>query len=333
MELTTNVDWPRFTELITSKQRILVTTHIRPDCDALGSALAMEAALRAVGKDARIACPSPTPPAYQFLDPEGRLVYLPDVPKEWIDSIDLLLIVDTSAWAQLGDMGDVIRSTNADIVVLDHHVKSDDLDAEFFKDTTAEAAGRLVRDAAVAIGAKITPHMATAMFAALATDTGWFRFSSVNEKTYDLAAELTRRGAQPDDIYRHLYEQETLARLQLVGRTMARTVPELDGRLIHTHITIQDFEECGARASDSEDVVNQTLTVNGTQMAVILVEQKEGGFKVSFRSRCDVDCSELAAQFGGGGHKKAAGAFISDTLETAKSQVLEATRNALKTSL
>ena len=242
----------------------------------------------------------------------------------------MLIVLDTSAWAQLGQMGDVIRSSQAKKLVIDHHVSGDDLGAELFKDTEAEATGRLVIEAADALGATLTLEIAQAAFVALATDTGWFRFSSTTSRTLRLAARLMDVGLKPDELYQKLYENDTLARLQLVGRTMARTKVELDGRLIHTCIEQADFEATGAHRSDSEDIINLTLSVQGTEAAVILVEQPTGGFKISFRSRNDLDCSRLAQQFGGGGHKKAAGAFLNEPLASAQAKVLDAVRAAMR---
>ena len=324
-------NWSRFVEIVRSHQRFLLTSHVRPDCDALGSELAMAAVLEALGKDVLIVNAQATPPGYRFLDPNQKLKELgTDVSLDQLDDYEVLIVLDTTAWAQLGPMGDVIRASKAKIVVLDHHVSGDELDAELFKDTTAEATGRLVIDAADALGVEITPEIAQAAFAALATDTGWFRFSSTTSTTHHLAARLLDAGVTSDAVYEQLYQNDTLARLQLVGRTMARTKTELDGRLIHTYIERADFEATGAHRSDSEDVINLTLAVGGTEAAVILVEQQTGGFKISFRSRSDLDCSRIAEQFGGGGHKKAAGAFLEEPLAEAQTKVLDAVRQAMR---
>jgi phosphoesterase RecJ-like protein len=240
------------------------------------------------------------------------------------------MVLDTSAWAQLGEMGDVIRSTTAKKAILDHHLSADDLGAEVFRDTSAEATGRLVYEAGEHLGATLTPRIATLLFAALATDTGWFRFASTTAATYRLAGRLTEAGAVPHQMYRGLYENDTLGRLQLIGLAISRVETELGGRLIYTWITLEDFAACGALASDSEDVINLTLAVGGTEAAVILVEQPTGGFKISFRSRCGLDCARLAEQFGGGGHRAAAGAFLPDPLPSARDRVLDAVRAAMQ---
>jgi phosphoesterase RecJ-like protein len=325
------IDWPRFVELVRSHERFLLTSHIRPDCDALGSELGMAGVLEQLGKQVLIVNAHKTPPNLQFIDPGRKLKTLgADVQLADLEQIEILLVLDTSAWAQLGDMAVVLRSTKAKKLVMDHHVSEDDLGAEPFKNTQAEATGRLVLEAAGHLGVQLTPEIAAPLFAAIATDTGWFRFGSTTGDTYRFAGDLVDAGARPTEIYRSLYEQDTLARLQLVGRTLARAQSELGGRLIHTGVFQSDFEATGALPSDTEDVVNMTLTVAGTQVAVILVEQPDGKFKVSFRSRSAVDCSRLAEVFAGGGHKAAAGAMVAGPYEAAQQKVHDADRSAMR---
>jgi bifunctional oligoribonuclease and PAP phosphatase NrnA len=326
-----SINWPRFVEVIRSHQRFLLVSHIRPDCDALGSELGMAGILDALGKQVRIVNGQTTPPNYQFIDPQKRTKAINvDVQPAELGDVEVLMVLDTSAWAQLGPMADVVRSTKAKKIVLDHHMSSDDLGAELFKDVQAEATGRLVLEAAHQLGVKLTPEIATPLFAAIATDTGWFRFASTSGGTYRAAAELVDAGARPNEIFNSLYEQDTLARLRLMGCILCSAKTELDGRLIYTVVQQKDFQATGALPSDTEDIVNMTLNVGGTQMAVIMVEQPNGGFKISFRSRSNVDCSKLAEQFGGGGHKAAAGAFVPGPLAEAQAKVLDAVRAAMK---
>ncbi len=326
-----SINWPRFVELVRGRQRFVLTSHIRPDCDALGSELGMAGVLESLGKDVLIVNAQKTPPNLQFIDPQRKIKTLGnDVQLADLEDREILMVLDTSAWAQLGDMALVLRSTKAHKMVLDHHVSEDDLGAEPFKNTQAEATGRLVQEAAGQLGVKLTPEIATPLFAAIATDTGWYRFGSTTGDTYRFAGQLVDAGARPTEIYRALYEQDTLARLQLVGRTLARAQSELGGRLIHTAVFRGDFDATGALPSDTEDVINLTLTVAGTQVAVILVEQPDGKFKISFRSRSTVDCSKLAEVFGGGGHKAAAGAMAPGPYEAAQKKVLDVVRAAMQ---
>lgn len=325
------INWPEFVEVINSHQRFLLISHVRPDCDALGSELGMAAVLEALGKQVRIVNGHPTPPNLAFIDPARKIETInEDVRPEKLADCDCLMILDTSAWQQLGPMRAVIEASSATKIVLDHHVSEDDLGATQFKNTTAEATGRLVVEAAEHLGVALTPQIAAPLFAAIATDTGWYRFSSTTAYTYRVAARLIDAGASPPEIYKALYEQDTLGRVRLRGRILERFTTELDGRLAHTYVVASDFAETGALPSDTEDAINSGLGIAGVEVAVILVGQQSGGFKISFRSRCALDCSELAQQFGGGGHKAAAGAFIKDTFEATQRQVLDAVRAAMR---
>jgi phosphoesterase RecJ-like protein len=326
-----SIDWPRFAEIIRANQRFILTSHVRPDCDALGSELGMMLVLQALGKQVRVVNGQETPPNLAFIDPARRIGVIGQTvqPADLADA-QVHMVLDTSAWQQLGPMADILRSTTARKIVLDHHMSADDLGAEEFKDTTAEATGRLVVDAADALGVKLTSEMALPLFAAIATDTGWFRFGNTTSQTYQYASRLAAAGAQPAAIYNALYEQETLGRLRLRGEILARTTAELEGRLVHTYVLVDDFTRTGSLPSDTEDVINATLTIRGTQFAVIFVQQAGGGFKISFRSRSHVDCSKLAEQFGGGGHKAAAGCTVIGTLDEVRPRVLDAVRAAMR---
>jgi len=325
------INWPRFTELIRSHQRFLLTSHIRPDCDALGSELGMAHLLESLGKDVRIVNGQATPPNIAFIDPEKRIGVIGQTvqPAELADR-EILLVLDTSAWAQLGAMSEVVKTTQAKKMILDHHVSADDLGAEEFKNVKAEATGRLVVEAADQVGVRLTEKMATPLYAAIATDTGWYRFASASSETYRFAARLIDAGAKPAAIYNSLYEQDTLGRMKLRGVILSRITAELGGRLAHTHVLLEDFQKTESLPSDTEDAINLLLAIAGTQFAVIFVQLPAGAFKISFRSRCAVDCSQLAEQFGGGGHKAAAGATISGTFAEVESRVLDVVRTAMR---
>jgi bifunctional oligoribonuclease and PAP phosphatase NrnA len=323
--------WDRFVEVVHGHHRFLLTSHIRPDCDALGSELALAQILEAVGKEAVIVNGHATPPNLAFLDPEHRIRTLgTDVQAASLGDYDVLIVLDTSAWVQLGPMADVVRAWPRTKLVVDHHVSADDLGTEPFKDPAAEATGRLILEAAHVLGVEITPKIATALFAAIATDTGWFRFASTTSNTYRHAATLIDAGAAPSIIYNELYERDGLGRVRLRGLILSRTASELEGRLAYTHVLKEDFGHVGALSSDTEDVINIVLTIAGTQFAVIFVELLTGGFKISFRSRCELDCSRIAELFGGGGHRAAAGATVAGAYPEVQERVLSVIRAAMK---
>jgi phosphoesterase RecJ-like protein len=324
------VNWPAFVEIVNGNERFILTSHIRPDCDALGSALGMALVLDKLGKQVRIVNGQATPPNLDFIDPDHRIEAIgAGVQLDELVDADVHMVLDTSAWAQLGPMGDVIRATKARKIIVDHHMSEDDLGAENFKNTSAEATGRLVVEAADALGVQLTPEMAKPIYAAIATDTGWFRFPSTTPYTYEIAGRLIAAGAVPSEIYSELYERDSEGRVRLRGLMLSRIQTELAGRLVHTYVNGTDYEATSSLPTDTEDVINLALGVAGTEAAVIFVGQPSGGFKLSFRSKCEMDCSEVAEKFGGGGHKAAAGAFVEASLEDVREPVLEAVRTAM----
>lgn len=319
------LDWQPLCELIRSAERFVLTSHVRPDGDALGSELGLARILDDLGKDVRIINPSATPNHLAFLDPESRIQKLGDgVTKQAAHECDVHLVVDTSSWQQLNSMRGVIESTPARKVVIDHHVSSDDLGALEFKDTTAAATGVLIAELADALGVTPSAPAATALFCAIATDTGWFRFSNADRRTFTRAAELIDRGVQPALVYRELYERSSLARLKLHSRVLGRVQTDCEGAIAHTFVLRKDFEETGAHPSDTEDLVNVCLTVEGVTCAFILVEQPTGVMKVSLRSRSHVDVAAIAESFGGGGHRQASGAMVPGPLASAQARLIGA---------
>ncbi|MDO5580562.1 MAG: DHH family phosphoesterase [Planctomycetia bacterium] len=330
------IDWKKLAEYVKQANSILLISHIRPDGDAIGSQIALGRALSDLGKKVHLVNADPVPRNLRFLDPDGMIVPLAELSPEQkadLNQIDLILVLDTSSWAQLGAMGDWIKTASVRKTVLDHHVKGDDIGAEKFIGSDAEAAGSLVFHLIEELGLPMKFEYAWPLFTAISTDTGWFRFSSVSADTYRMAAALIDAGVRPDEQYKIIYEQETFGRAKLIAAALSNMEQFLDGEGIFTWLSSEDFERSGAIPSESEDIVNITLKVGGSRVALIMVEQKSGGYKLSFRSRCDLDCSLLAGKFGGGGHKKAAGAFINAPFAEARKILIDSTvemMNSLK---
>ncbi len=326
-----SIPWSRLAELIHEGEHFLLTGHGRPDCDCLGSELAMAGILESLGKQVRIVNADPTPDRLSFIDPQSKVETLGDkTPEGVLKGVDTMMVLDTSAWDQLGAMAEVFRQASCRKLVLDHHRSEDDMGAEVFKDPEAEATGRLVADLAAELEVDLTPLIATQLFTAIATDTGWFRFSSTTAATYRCIAGLVEAGASPPEIYRELYERQTMARLLLVGRILAGAKSDLDGRLVYLTAREEDFAETGAMRSDTEDVINRALEISGTEVAVLFIATDSGTTKVSLRSRSDVDCSKVAERIGGGGHRAASGASVQKPLQEAMAPVLEVVRQAMQ---
>jgi phosphoesterase RecJ-like protein len=322
------LDWSPFVEVVRRCQRFVVTTHVRPDPDAIGSSLALALALEGMGKHVRLVISSVWPPQYDFMDPTRRIVSFAKPGDEYRDA-DAVIVVDTGTWNQLGDFGALMKTLTCSKVVIDHHVSQDDLGAIRFVDTSADAAGRLVHEAVMALGRPVTPPIANLLFAALATDTGWFRHKNTTPATLALAERLVAAGAEPTSLYEQIYEQSTLPRLKLRGLALTRMQLDHDGKTAYCEVHRGDYAATGAIPSDTEELVNAPRSIKGVQVAMVFMEQPAGGVKISFRSRDPIDVSKIAEAFDGGGHRLAAGAIVQSSLEEAKARVLDAVGRAL----
>ncbi|HVT26975.1 MAG TPA: DHH family phosphoesterase [Lacipirellulaceae bacterium] len=325
------IDWRPFTKLVNASKSFVLTSHVRPDCDAIGSEIGLSLALGSVGKTVRIVNADPVPPHIAFIDPRHDVRVLGRDATQTDLDCDVVVVLDTSAWSQLGPMADVIRATSAHRIVIDHHVSQDDMGADVFKDISSESTGRLVLQAIEAIGAAVTPSIATPLFTAIATDTGWFRFASVGEATLSATARLVGAGAKPHEVFAALYEQNSLPRLLLQGRILSNVKSHLGGKLLSTAITQDDLKAVCAQATDTEDVINRLLGVAGVEAALLFLELNPQETKVSLRSRSPaIDVNQIAGRFGGGGHRAAAGVRYRGPLSDAEPAVLAAMIDAMK---
>jgi phosphoesterase RecJ-like protein len=323
------IDWTPFVDFVRRHRRFLITTHVRPDGDGLGSMLALTEALETLGKEVRLVVASTFPPRYAFLDPGRRVRYF-EAPGEEYRDAEAALVLDTGTWNQLGSFGPFLRGLTVDKAVIDHHLTQDDVAGLRLVDTSAEATGRLAREAVAALGVPLSARMASNLFVALAMDTGWFRHSNTTSATFALASELVAAGARPEPLYEELFERNSLARLRLVGLVLERLTVVSGGQVAYTELRRDDYEATGATPQDSEDLVNYTRSVQGVEVGLFFMEQPRGGVKVSFRSRGAVDVARLAETFGGGGHRQASGAVLpSASLPEARARVLQAVATVL----
>jgi phosphoesterase RecJ-like protein len=311
-------DWTALKSVIDAHQSFLITSHVRPDADALGSELGLRAILLALGKTVHIVNASAAPANLQFMNPPDTILKLNGtVSKAAVPATDVIVIVDTSAWQQLGSMAEVIQASPAVRVIIDHHVSSDAMNAIEFKDTEAAATGELICELAESLGIPFDVVTANWLYAAIATDTGWFRFPSTTPRTMRITAKLMEAGASAHLVFNLVHEQSTLARVRLSGRVLCQCTAEEDGRLVWTQASGHDLIETGAVPADTEGLVNQCLTVSGSEAAFIAVELPTSQIKFSLRARLPHDVASVAEQFGGGGHKLASGATLPGPLPQA----------------
>ena len=324
------MDWTPLREFVDHNSDFLLTTHVRTDGDGLGSELALADLLRRAGKSVRIVNPSPVPPRYAFLDPAG-LVRSCDsgVDAGLLTPDTAVLIVDTNSWRQLDAMADTLEAHPGPRLCIDHHISQPTIDGSLLVDETAEATGVLVLEAMDALGVPIGAAAARALFVAVATDTGWFRFTSVRVRTYQIAARLTGLGVDPADLYARLYQSNRIEALKLRSRLLTGLSVVENGQVCYGMLSRDDFRETGVCDAETEDLVNVTLTVAGVELGLLFVEMADGRIKLSLRSRRHVDCSALARQLGGGGHLRASGATLEPPLADARARVLDLVHTAL----
>lgn len=322
--------WNEFFRCVDRASHVLLTTHVRPDGDALGSELGMAELLRYLGKSVEILNASPTPKRYAFLDPNHEVRWLDAQLTGPVRLPDVIVVLDTGTWSQLDKMSDVVRRASAQKIVIDHHRTQDDLGTTLrIVDVESSACGMLVLDAFRNISAPISPVGANALFAAIATDTGWMRHSNTTPEVLRSLGDLIAHGAQPTDMYRRIYDCNSLERMKLLSILLNKMVRSADGKLIHATILQSDIQATGAHPMDTEDFINHLMSVDGVEVALLLIEQLQASTKVSVRSRERVDCSKLTEIFGGGGHQRAAGAMVRVPPESALPQWLDAIAQAL----
>lgn len=307
-------------------QSIALTTHVKPDADALGSIAALRRWLVDLGKTVTVVVPTAPPPKYDFLDPDGAVRAAGrDVDPAAVARPDLVCILDTGTWQQLEGVEPLVRS-GAPVLVIDHH-RTIDVPADFqLADPSAPAAAVLVYHLLREASATMDAETATYLFVGLALDTDWFRLPTTDGETLRLAAALVDAGAQPDDIYDRLYLNEDLGRMRLRGRAVETLHPALEGRVHVMRLTREMFRQYGVDTNDTENLINECVRVQGGQVGVMLVEAPGGEVRVSLRCRPPLDILPVAEQFGGGGHQRAAGFRIRASLDDAEARILEALR-------
>jgi phosphoesterase RecJ-like protein len=324
------LDWSPLVSLLRSTDDILLMTHIRPDADGLGSQLALHDALTAIGKRSRVVIASKLPPRYQFLDPDlSTIEQFTEATADRFRNVGAVVVMDTGTWGQLGDFGPFMKTLSVPKAVVDHHRTQDDLGGLQLVDVSAEATGRLSYEIIRALQAPLSKVAAHHLFMALALDTGWFRHPNTTAATFALAHELVEAGANPPPLYEQLFECAPVARLRLLGVALERLQTRAAGQICFTEIFVSDYADTGAVPGDTEDLINYPRSVDGVEVALVFIEQPEGGTKVSFRARSRVDVSKIAERFNGGGHKLASGARDLRDLPTVREAVLAAVQEAL----
>jgi phosphoesterase RecJ-like protein len=304
-------------ENIERRNRFVLTSHARPDGDAIGSALACCEILRRMGKDADVVLHDAVPRIYQPLPFADRVVQADRVNGNYDAAI--ILECDSIQRTRLEGL------ENRFLISIDHHVSGRPFAHVNWIEPTATATAELVFRLACEAGVKITPEIATCLYTALMTDTGSFMFRGTNEHTFALARELVLAGADPAHCARNIYFAHSTAKMRLLGAALSNLHRE--GSLAWIWITREQMERSQAKEEDCEGLVNYALSIGDVEVAVFFREMADGRYRVSLRSKGALNVAQIAEGFGGGGHECASGCSIDGPLSIAVARMLEKIRS------
>lgn len=319
-----------FAQLIAPKKRVCLTTHVNPDGDGLGSEVGLAHLLRERGLTVEVANPTATPPRFAFLFRD-----LPGVDRSGdavkaIRRADVIVVLDIADLSRLGMLQDAVRTRGVPVACIDHHTSAGTLpDGPRYVDPGAAATGELIYEIALANGWPLTRTAARALYVALVTDTGGFRFSNTHPHTLRIAAELLEVGVEPESIYLDVYANAPEGRPRLLAEALQTLVVESDVGLAWVTVPPGAMDRFRTTSDDLEGVVEFPRSIAGVRMALLFREVSQGRVKVSLRSVGDVDVAAFARPFGGGGHVKAAGVALEGSLADVQARILAAARDYL----
>ncbi len=314
----------RILATIRTKGRFVVTTHVNADGDGIGSELALYHHLKDLKKDVCILNPSPLPDTYLFLDPERtRIQEYEERHARTVLEADALFLLDLSSTDRLGALGRAVVGKGPLQICIDHHPERGSSCDLAWIDDHAAATGELVFSLLKQDGCKISPAIAEALYVALLTDTGSFRYANVTAQTHRVVAELLETGIDHPGIYRRIYESNSWNQSLLFAKTIGDMQRACNDRVAWMKITQEMFEETGAREKDAEGLAEFPRSIGEVQIAILFIEQASGHTRVRFRSRNDIAVDALARELGGGGHRNASATLLKETtLDEAIDKVL-----------
>jgi phosphoesterase RecJ-like protein len=302
---------------IERRDRFVLTSHARPDGDAVGSALACCQILRRMGKQADVVLHDGVPRIYRSLPFADQVLQADRIGGNYEAAI--ILECDSIHRTRLQGL------ENRYLISIDHHVSGRPFAHVNWIDPHAVATGEMVFRLAREAGTPFSPEMATCLYTALMTDTGSFMFQGTNEHTFALARELVLAGADPSHCARSIYFAHSVAKMRLLGEALRNLNTE--SGMGWTWVTQEQMQRCGARDEDCEGLVNYVLSIGEVEVAALLRELPDGRFRVSLRSKGNLDVAHVAESFGGGGHECASGCSVEGPLAEALRRILGSLRN------
>jgi len=306
--------------------RFLITSHINPDGDAIGSQVGLVRVLRGLGKSSVIWNLDRGPALYRPLPGSDRIHTGSEPPAGFPDQYDAAIVLECPT---LDRTGLEARLAELALINIDHHLGNAHYAEINWVDTAAPAVGEMIYRLAQGLKVPLDPDTATALYLTLVTDTGGFRFANATPAAFEAAASLVREGARPERVAEWLYESQPEATVRLLGEMLGSLRIDCDGKVATALLTSEMFARAAADASNSEGLVDVPRSISGVQAVGLLRQVEPGRFKVSLRSRGEVDVERLARRHGGGGHRNAAGFVLDGSADEVRALVVAALREAL----
>lgn len=310
-------------------RRFLVTSHMNPDGDAIGTELGLARLLHRAGKSATVWNFHPTPPPFRALPGAADIHVGSAPPAAFPEGFDCVVVLECPTLDRSG-LHEALASFP--LLNIDHHLGNPSYGVENWIDTTAAAVGVMVADLARAMGMPIDPETADCLLLALVSDTGGFRFSNATREAFEAAAKLVAEGARPERISQWLHESQSEGSVRLLGELLQTLELHAAGRIATVHLTAEMFRRAGAGAGDSEGLVDAPRSIAGVEAVAMLREIGPEEWKVSLRSRGAVDVQAIAQRRGGGGHRNAAGCRVAGRLESRTAELVAEITAALEPS-
>jgi bifunctional oligoribonuclease and PAP phosphatase NrnA len=319
--MTTSPELSRIVEAIASRQRFVLSSHSRPDGDSIGSQLAMAYALKALGKEVVAINADLAPPP---------LLAFPGVPdirvaSEAVGPFDAAIIMECGDLARTGVAG----LERYFVINIDHHPGNTSYGQINWFDDSAAACGEMVYDVVQALGVPLTVEIATHVYLAILTDTGSFHYSNITPRTFAIAGECIEAGVDPLLVARNVYDSNNMGRLKLFGAVLSAMQIDQTGRIAIVYLDHEMARAAGGTYEDTEGLINLPLTVKEIQAVVFFKEHEGETYRVSMRSKGDIDIGAIAKEFGGGGHKNAAGCTVTGAIDALQKTFVEKMERAI----
>jgi len=302
-------------ELIETKNRFAITSHVRPDGDGLGSSLGLYWLLNALGKEAEVITCDSIPHSYSQLPGAEKIRITPEIDRDY----DAVFVIECSDVQRPG-----LKHLEKQLVVnIDHHTTCAHFGNINWIDPTASAVGEMIFNLCKAMGVRVSKEIAECVYTALLTDTGSFHYSNTSDRTFKVASELVKAGAQPAKLSEAVYNSYPWQKLELMSQVLATAKRDKSGRVAWMRQSLDMLNATGAEESDGDGFVNLLLTVGDVETAVLLKEKAHGVYRTSLRSKGDINVARIAEKFGGGGHRNASGCTLKGTWEEAEQAIVK----------